>query len=562
MERGKYLIIPFLFSLLIMTGAAHGQTDTSPPFAPTGVSASLSQYDQISVSWNAPTDNVGVAGYYLYRNGTLVANIQNTGYTDAVIPGAVYSYTVAAYDAAGNVSPLSAPSSPISVVKDITPPSSPTWISVVPATSSIVLSWHPATDNIAVVGYYIYCNGNQIPGITNPFTATTYTDTGRFPGYTYTYKVEAYDAAGNNSYSNATSVTTFSNLTPPSVPNTLFVTVKSSGEIDITWGASRNGIVAGYYIYRNGSQIANVSSTPTSYEDTGLSPNTSYLYNVAAYDAEGNVSGESYPVQGTTLAPDTSAPSAPFNLSAKPVSVSEIDLAWSPSYDNVGVAGYHVYRDEAQIAVVTSTSYVDTGLASDTSYNYAVDAYDAAGNVSAQALRYNIQTLAVQPAPAAATTSVTAPTVAAQAASVAPVAFPAATSVPVTSVPPATSVSATFATTLFLGLRSGGVKNLQTFLIQEGYLASHYATGFFGTLTQKAVQQFQCDENIVCSGSPVATGWGVVGGKTRLALNALYGGGQSTNAASASAAAATLQQLEAQLQSLQAQLKALQDESK
>jgi len=572
MERGKHVIIPFLLGLLIATGVARAQsTDTSPPSVPAGLSASLSQYDLISVSWSASTDNVGVAGYYLYRNGALVANIQNTSYTDAVIPGAVYSYTVAAYDAAGNVSFLSTPSPPISVVKNTTPPSSPTWISAVPATSSVVLSWNPSTDNVAVIGYYIYRNGNQIPGIANPFTATTYTDAGLSPGFTYTYKVAAYDAAGNISYSSQVNVTTISDITPPSVPSSLSVTVKSSSEIDITWQASSDNVgVAGYYVYRNGTRVATVSSSTTTYNDANLAAATSYLYNVAAYDAAGNVSSESYPVQGTTLPPDTSPPSAPLNFSAKPVSVSEIDLAWSSSYDNVGVAGYYVYRNEAQIAITASTSYADTGLASHTSYDYAVDAYDAAGNVSAQASLYGIWTLAVKPELAAATTSVTAPAVAAQAASAAPVASPAVTSVPVTSVPatsapatsaPATSVSATFATTLLLGLRSGDVKNLQTFLIQKGYLDSGYATGFFGTLTQKAVQQFQCDENIVCSGSPVATGWGVVGAKTRRALNTLYGGGQSANAASTSAAAATLQQFEAQLQALQAQLKTLQGAS-
>ncbi len=572
MERGKYLIIPFLLGLFIMTGVARAQSaGTAPPSAPTGVSVSLSKYDQISVSWSASTDDVGVAGYYLYRNGTLVANIQSTSYTDTVNPGAVYSYTVAAYDAAGNVSSLSVPSSPVSVMKDITPPSSPTWISVVPATSSVVLSWNTSTDNVALIGYYIYRNGNRIPGIANPFTATTYTDTGLSPGFTYTYKVAAYDAAGNVSYSSQVNATTISDITPPSVPSSLFVTAKSSSEIDVTWQASSDNVgVAGYYVYRNGTQVANVSSTPTTYKNTNLAAATSYLYNVVAYDAAGNFSGESYPVQGTTLPPDTSAPSAPFNLSAKPVSMSEIDLAWSLSYDNVGVVGYHVYRNGAQIAIANSPSYADTGLASLTNYNYAVDAYDAAGNVSAQALQYGIQTSPVKPQLVAATTSVTtsvtAPTVAAQAASSAPVVSSSVTSVSATPVPvisvPTASVSATFTTTLSLGLRSGDVKNLQTFLIQKGYLDSGYASGFFGTLTQRAVQQFQCDQNIVCSGSPAVTGWGMVGAKTRIALNALYGGGQSTNTASTSAAAATLQQLEAQLQALQAQLKTLQGASK
>jgi hypothetical protein len=80
---------------------------------------------------------------------------------------------------------------------------------------------------------------------------------------------------------------------------------------------------------------------------------------------------------------DTEPPTQPTNLSASALSSSRIDLAWDASTDNVGVEGYRVYRDEAQIASVTETSYSDTGLAPSNSYSYQVQAFDAAGNTSA-----------------------------------------------------------------------------------------------------------------------------------------------------------------------------------
>jgi peptidoglycan hydrolase-like protein with peptidoglycan-binding domain len=59
------------------------------------------------------------------------------------------------------------------------------------------------------------------------------------------------------------------------------------------------------------------------------------------------------------------------------------------------------------------------------------------------------------------------------------------------------------------------VIKLQTFLIQTGYLASGNATGYYGKLTEAAVKKYQCATMKLCSGTPISTGYGVVGPKTR-----------------------------------------------
>ena len=83
-----------------------------------------------------------------------------------------------------------------------------------------------------------------------------------------------------------------------------------------------------------------------------------------------SLQGTNKPQLVVTSAPvDSAAPSAPANLAANVVSDREIDLAWSASTDNVGVAGYHIYRDGTQINtgtpnnLVASTSWYDIGLA-------------------------------------------------------------------------------------------------------------------------------------------------------------------------------------------------------
>jgi len=82
--------------------------------------------------------------------------------------------------------------------------------------------------------------------------------------------------------------------------------------------------------------------------------------------------------------PDTTPPSVPTGLRASAVSSSQINLSWTASSDNVGVSGYRVYRGGTQIATTSATSFINTGLSPSTTYTYAVAAFDAAGNLSAQ----------------------------------------------------------------------------------------------------------------------------------------------------------------------------------
>jgi hypothetical protein len=91
------------------------------------------------------------------------------------------------------------------------------------------------------------------------------------------------------------------------------------------------------------------------------------------------------PAPAPTPAPDTTPPTVPISLTAAAVSSSQINLTWAASTDNVGVAGYKIYRNGSLLtSVTTGTTYSDTGLTSSTTYSYSVSAYDAAGNVSVQ----------------------------------------------------------------------------------------------------------------------------------------------------------------------------------
>lgn len=84
-----------------------GQPDTAPPSAPGTLTASGVGSTQLTLNWGAASDNVGVTGYRLTRNGTArPGTVSGLTFTDTGLsPATAYSYTVQALDAAGNVGP-------------------------------------------------------------------------------------------------------------------------------------------------------------------------------------------------------------------------------------------------------------------------------------------------------------------------------------------------------------------------------------------------------------------------------------------------------------------------
>lgn len=180
----------------------------------------------------------------------------------------------------------------------------------------------------------------------------------------------------------------------PTIPTNLVASNTTSFTTDLSWNASSDNVgVTGYDVYQNGGFIANVSST--SYNVTGLNPNTSYNFYVIARDAAGNNSAQSNTVNITTDPfVDTEVPTAPTGLSASNTTETTTDLSWNASSDNVGVTGYDVYQDGGFVTNVASTAYEVTGLSESTSYSFYVIARDAAGNSSAQSNIVNVTTLA------------------------------------------------------------------------------------------------------------------------------------------------------------------------
>jgi chitodextrinase len=275
---------------------------------------------------------------------------------------------------------------------DNVPPSVPTGLATtLVAQNQVNLTWNASSDNVAVTSYTIYRDG-AVRGTVNG-TTTTFQDNTVSPNTAYTYRVAAFDAAGNNSgQSAALPVTTPpvpQDTEAPSIPANFRTTNITHLAVDLAWDASTDNVgVTGYTIYRDGNLLTSVNGTTTTYKDSAVTPNTSYSYTIAASDAAGNGSGQStaLPVTTPPVPQDNQPPSIPANLRTTNITSSAVDLAWNASTDNVGVTSYTIYRDGSLLTSVngSTTTYQDGTVATGASYTYTVEAFDAAGNGSGQ----------------------------------------------------------------------------------------------------------------------------------------------------------------------------------
>jgi len=251
------------------------------------------------------------------------------------------------------------------------------------STTSVTLGWNPSSDNVGVSGYGRYRGGSLL----SSGAGTSFTFGGLTCGTAYVLGVDAYDAAGNRSAVANVTVNTAvcADTSPPSSPTGLVASAVATTSVSLRWNPSSDNVgVAGYGVYNGVVRVG--TATGTSYTVGNLLCGKVYSFGVDAYDGAGNRSSIATVTVSTAVCPivDISPPSAPTGLSVSSVTSSSVAISWSPSTDDVGVAGYDRYRGGTLVSSGPGTSYTFTGLSCGTSYTFAVDAYDAAGNLSRQ----------------------------------------------------------------------------------------------------------------------------------------------------------------------------------
>jgi glucose/arabinose dehydrogenase len=189
--------------------------------------------------------------------------------------------------------------------------------------------------------------------------------------------------------------------------------------VTFTWDASTDDVgVEAYDVFHDGQFIRSVGGETLSTR-LAVVPNVPWGLYVQARDAAGNVSqgSDSVTVTPPSCQDDSQSPTAPTNLTGR-ASGTTVTLKWRAAVDNVGVVGYDVLRilngATTQAGSVAGEppagTFADTGLATNTTYQYYVVARDAKRNVSPRSNQVTLRTAGSCAQPVCAATEIAADT--------------------------------------------------------------------------------------------------------------------------------------------------------
>lgn len=284
-------------------------TDTTAPTKPTALAAIAVSPNQVNLGWSGSTDLVGVTGYHIYRNGTQVGNVSSSfSYQDIGLnPSTTYSYTVAAYDAAGNVSVQSAkasattPAGSANPTVSITAPTSGAGLAGTVAVSAI------ATDGVGIASVQLQVDATSPVPLTGPGPVySTSWNTATVANGLHTLTVVATDAAGLTATNSISlSVNNSTGMQEPLISGVSVNSITSSGAT-VVWTTDENSTSQVQYgrtvAYGSSTVLNSTPATAHSVAMSGLASSTTYHYAVFSQDGNGNLNSSGDNVF-TTAAP-------------------------------------------------------------------------------------------------------------------------------------------------------------------------------------------------------------------------------------------------------------------
>lgn len=371
----------------------------------------------ITLAWEASSDNVAVAGYRVYRDGELVADVtEENSYKDAGLEqNREYTYQVSAYDTAGNESSWSVERQAATVMPQILEVSPTDQQRILTSQVDITVTWKDNQNGNGSAVKLEYKNGNvwqdMTPGLlSGKKTGSCYQASWQWDvselerDRDYPIRITLYDADGNTDMRQITCRIVREVIQPPAYVKA----VADEGVIRLTWESSSNVECSGYRIYRavgNGNtyslirEIRDVAACE--YMDTDVADQTVYHYQISSISDLQGESPRSDAVEVTADA-DTIAPVV-SSMTPQAGRVNGKTTLTAIATDQKGVSHirfeYRTTEDPAWTVIADAPSTGgwgdcswDTTALADGTYTVRAIAVDAAGNESSGAVtrRYEV----------------------------------------------------------------------------------------------------------------------------------------------------------------------------
>lgn len=362
-------------------------TSLGEPTAPSNLVVTAVTKNSVAISWTNNANNQ--AGFKIERKSgtTDFAEIGQVGpntttyINTPLAEDTTYHYRVRAFNDIGN----SIYSNVVITATLLGVPVAPSNLKAVTVLKdSVALTW---TDNANNESGYIVerktGTGSYAEVKSLGANVTSYTDGNLTLNTTYSYRVKAYNAAGDSLGSNEITVKTLAGDLPAATSG-LKVSATTKTTVTLVW-TDNSSNETGFKIERKtgtGSfaQVGTVSANLTTYINTGLKDETEYTYRIRAYNTYGD-SAYSGEVNVTTGDP----PVAPSGLKVVEMTKNSVKISWTDNSDNE--TGFKIERKTGsgsftQVGTTSANTvtYSNTGLSTSTTYTYRVRAYNGSGD--------------------------------------------------------------------------------------------------------------------------------------------------------------------------------------
>jgi chitodextrinase len=366
------------------TGAA--SADVQAPTAPTGVSANAVSSTRINLSWTASVDDVGVAGYRVYRGSVFAGATTSPNFADTGLqPGTIYSYTVAAYDYTQNLSAESAPPAtattwPASSGDGVAPSVSLTGLAsnAIVRGSGVTVN-ASSSDNVGLAAVQFLLDGQPLGQEDTVAPYSLMWNTTTVSDGMHQISARARDVAGNTAVSGSVSIRV-DNL-PPSGSITINggANYTKSATVTLSLAATDVGSSVTEMRFSNGGTYSLPESFAVTKSWTLSAGNGGKTVSVQFKDASGAWSqGLSDTITYDSIAPTVS------NIGSSDVGSSSATITWTSSEFATSQIEYgrtsYSQTSTMNNTLVTSHRVRLTALLPNTTYNYRVRSSDAAGN--------------------------------------------------------------------------------------------------------------------------------------------------------------------------------------